>query len=560
LPAEEFKTGHYVYLIEGETVPVVKAKKTDSEFGTVVRHFGYDLTNYTSSIGPKSIYGALQRILFDPIAPIRFENQVHGWNRVIKGSRNALNGAVDQGDETTRGPELDYNVPLFSVSLGDHGTIGVEYWVLKRPTDDKGKARRNPADAFVDSKKPIVLSHNGQNHGELSALLLKRDTDLPYLRNRLIVHVNCDHLTPSTKRLLFASTREQSREGYILSRIQEEVIRLLRADDELARLNEEAREQSLKEEDHMAEQQMRRQVAKLLRIAGAALAEVGGSQTKEKGQGRRVHRGPRVKPEPIALKDPPTYIKIVWDEEREITFYGGQRRYLRVETDANSEYHDANDQRRSRINIAVGGDLKVVGTSPLRGGRMRIGIECSDNVAIDSKGSIRVELYRPGLSTLSDEQGYSIVEQPKPKDENRQSTFPEFKVVPVAGPSEDEWEYVCDNSNDVDIDRHASAAVMNGGVLYIYYSTVFSRFVTEQKRLAQQNAALAKSFIKRYELWLAVHALLVYQENKEADYDDDDRVKEMERQERRRLATIAAMVATQEVKSGVNTEDLDAAA
>jgi hypothetical protein len=107
--------------------------------------------------------------MFDPVSPIRFENQVAGWNRTIKGSRNALNGAVDQGDEVTTGPEIDYNVPMFNVSQGDNGDIGIECWVLARPEAKDGKkAGSKPSRNFVDDAKPIVLTHNGQNQGELS--------------------------------------------------------------------------------------------------------------------------------------------------------------------------------------------------------------------------------------------------------------------------------------------------------------------------------------------------------------------------------------------------------
>ena len=141
LPPDEYKTGLYVYLIQDGKLPVAPTKDGDIEHGTIVRHFGYDLTSYTSSIGPRSLYGALQRVLFDPVAPIWFENQVHGWNRTIKGLRNALNGAVDQGDEFSRGPEIDYHLPMFNVTLGDYGNIGIEYWVLKRPENDKNKTR-----------------------------------------------------------------------------------------------------------------------------------------------------------------------------------------------------------------------------------------------------------------------------------------------------------------------------------------------------------------------------------------------------------------------------------
>ena len=123
------------------------------------------------------------------------------------------------------------------------------------------------------------------------------------------------------------------------STVQQELINLLKADDELRRLNEEAREQSLKDKDEAAEKQMQRQVARLLGIVGDALVEVGGSRakTKERSKDGPVIKesSPRRKPEPITPVEPPTYIKLRGDKDGEITFFAGQRRYLRVETDAN---------------------------------------------------------------------------------------------------------------------------------------------------------------------------------------------------------------------------------
>ena len=563
LPAENFKTGRYVYLVESNIPFVTQAIDEDFEHGTIVRHFGYDLTQYTSPLGPKSLYGILGRILFDPVAAIRLENQVHNYNRTIKGVRNALNGAVDEGDDG-RGPALDHQVPMFSITLGDYGAIGVEYWVLARPEAKKGKTQRaKPSNSFVDARTPIILTHNGQNQGEITGRLIKDKADLPYLQTqgRMICHVNCDRLTPNAKRMLFASTREQSREGALLERINEEIVRLLRADDELVRLNEEAREQSLRESDEVAQQQMRHQVARLLRLTGATLLEAGGTEDSEGGGNEVTPRPPRPKPRPITLSEPPTYIKILWDKDEEVPFYAGQRRYLRIETDANSDYHDPDNPSKDRINILVGDDLKVFTTSPLKGGRMRVGVECTENVVVGAVGSIRIELYRRGFSTLSDERVYAIVEPPKPKERERKGSFPNFRIIPVLGPEDDAWEYICDPEN-TDVSQHASNSVMNQGTLNIYYSEAFPRFANEYRRFEMQNGAMAKSFKTRYEMWLVVHALLAHQELEQTSIDDsvpEDVVEEMMRQERCRHAVISVMVASREMKSS-NTADEDLAA
>jgi hypothetical protein len=549
LPADEFKTGQYVYLVVNGKPLVTKCEPSDFARGTIIKHFGFDLNTYRRSLGSGSVYGVLQRVMFDPVVPIRFENNVHGWNRVIKGVRNALNGAVDSGDDDAKGPDLDHHVPMFYVDLGEYGHVGIEYWVLKRKYDKDGKPII-PSDSFVDSRKPIILSHNGQNQGELSAAIIKKNADLPFLRTRLIAHINCDRLSPHAKRMLFSSTREQAREGYLQERIQQELVAGLVADDTLNLLNAQARDESLHAKDDSAKQQMRKQVAHLLRIHGKAKEDVGGSGAGA-GEGKpTVKRSPRPKPEPINPSDPPTFVKLLWDDESSIPFYSGQRRYLRIETDADGSYHTPDKPETSRINVVVGDDLSKFGTSPLTGGRMRVGVECKSAVALGSKGTIRVELYRPGYPTLSDERPYEVVQQPEPPLKSSSADFPDFEVVAVDGPADSNWQYICQES-DGDAMRHASGVEMSGGTLYIYYSTLFPRYTQERKRFELQNAAMAQSFDSRYATWLAVHSLLMHQDEEEREAKlDEEAAEALEREERCRVATVAALMAAQDVKAG----------
>ncbi len=95
LPPDKYKTGHYVYLTIEKKLPEIKLSIEEFPIGTAIKHFGYDLSNYPSPVGPNSIYGLLNQTLFDPILPIWLDDQVHDYRRVIKGSRNALNGAAD---------------------------------------------------------------------------------------------------------------------------------------------------------------------------------------------------------------------------------------------------------------------------------------------------------------------------------------------------------------------------------------------------------------------------------------------------------------------------------
>jgi hypothetical protein len=563
LPPEEYKTGNYVYLTQNDSVLQLELPVEEFVAGTQIKHFGYDLSSYDSPVGPGSLYGLLNRILFDPVLPVWLDNRIRNYRRIIKGSRNALNGAVDEGDENRRGPELSHHIPMFFVPIADHGNIGIEYWVLQHPTSEN----KVPTAAFVNPGKPIVMTLNGQNHAELSRTLVKKEAALPYLAQRLICHVDCNSLTAQAKRALFASTREEARRGLIYNMIEQEVIRVLKSDDELIRLNNEARERGLHERDEATTQEMRREVARLLRIHGIEVAELVGGEVVEGGRNndRPTHpRPPRPQPQPIDLHEPPTYIRILWDEGEPITFYGDQRRYLRIETDATSSYHDASNAHASRINVIVSsGDVVLRGTTSLNGGRMRAIFECPANSNVSAAGTIRVELARQGLPTLFDQRNFEIVEAPPIRPSSRQVSLPPFKILPVDGPTDTMWATL---DWPEDVNGVASSAVMDNGTLTIYYSKVFPKYLTRREVLERRDPSLAASFVKRYEIWLAVHSFLLYQDQQSSsdttgvtgqhvDSDDSEIAEVRERQERCRIATLAAIFASREVRSQVAVTD-----
>lgn len=555
LPPDEYKTGHYVYLTLERAILAAEIPDNDFPTGTVVRHFGYDLSNYSSPVGPRSVYGLLNQVLFDPVLPIWLDSEVHGYRRVIKGSRNALNGAVDEGDENSRGPTLDHNVPTFYVSLGDLGNVGFEYWVLERPS----QTNKRPSAAFVNPSRPIILTLNGQNHAELNVNIVRKEAELPYLSQRLIVHINCDSLTPSAKRALFASSREDARRGVVLQKIHEELVRILKSDDELARLNNEAREKGMRERDEAAIQEMRREVARLLRLHGINIGQTTGSRAggdQPTPERPTRHGEPRPGPQPIEVHEPPTYIRILWDQDEPIGFFPGQRRYIRIETDADSSYYNPDNPKTSRINIIVQGSVSLKGSAPLRMGRMRAILDVPEGTAVGEKGMLRVELSRPGLTTLWDEREVIVHEAPPARPGRQALSLPPFDTRPV-GPDEERWREL---GWPDDVAAVASSAEMENGTLVIYYSTAYPKYAGLRARYEQKGQGLARSFTIRYEVWLAAHSLLFYRDQEEAaaqhptpEEADSDAMEDRERQERCRMATLAALFAGREVELGATT-------
>jgi hypothetical protein len=562
LPPEDYKTGHYVYLVYNGAVLQTEMPRPDFATGTLVKHFGYDLSSYKSPVGPDSVFGLINTVLFDPIMPVWLENEMQekrAYRRVIKGSRNSLNGAVDEGDESGRGPELSHHLPMFYVSLGDFGRIGIEYWVLKEPD----KENKIPIKAFVNPKKPIILTLHGQNHGELSRSLIVKDADLPYLGQRLICHVKGDTLTRAAQRALIPSNREDARRGIARDLITREIVRALTSDDQLLRLNNEAKDQFRQETDESAKQEMRREVSRILRIYGLNLTEpIGAEAGGQEGKERLAHPSrPRVAAKPIELHEPPSYIRILWDEDKPIAFHPEQRRYMRIETDANSDYHDPNNPMLSRINvITTGKDVSWKGSTPLQEGRMRVILEASSAATLDGRGRVRIELTRPGLPTLSDERNYRIVAKPDTDQAGRAISIPDFSVEPVNGPDDPRWSILAwpDDAGMI-----ASSSQMEDNKLIIYYSTVFPKYANKLSELEKKDIALAHSFTKRYEIWLSVHSLLLYQDQLQTESVDRtpiagvsdeasaDLREQFEREERCRIATLSVLFAAREIQASI---------
>jgi len=549
LPPELYKHGRYVYLTLDDRLFEVDLPLEKFPKGTIAKHFGYDLSSYIGALGPASVYGLLQHALFDPIIPLFLENKIHNYRRVIKGSRNALNGALDESDE--RGPNLAHNVPLYHVELGDFGNIGIEYWAL-----EQSEKERYPSRAYVDHKRPIILTLNGQSHAELTVSLIKNHAELSYLVHRLIIHLDCNNLTHQAKRNLFTSSREDVRKSEVYKLIEDELIKALRTDDQLKILNEEAKNFTLKEKDEEAEKIMRSEVAKILRFYGFPATEALGGQLGEiagtESPAQPVTRTPPHKlTKIIELHDPPIYVKILADPP--IKFYPEQTRYVRIETDAPSTYHNTEDIKKSRVNIILtGGTLHLSGTTPLKGGRMRVILDCSKDAVSDLTGEVSIEISRPGLPTICAKTPYLIVEKPEAHPDKKRISVPPIDWVAVEGPDDPTWSTL---DWPDDIKQVASSSILSHDKLTVYYSKMFPDYSNAYKKFERTNTSFAHSFEIRYRIWLAVHSLLIEQDKKQSE--DIEKFEETEFEERRRIATIASMIANREVRSGQSAPQLE---
>lgn len=545
-PPRGVKLGSYVYLVyDGQVLVTGDIPTVFGTFATRVRHYGYDLDDYNAKLGPASVYGRSQTILFDPVLPFWFRTELHSFGRTIKGSRAALNGARDSEDDESK---LSHSVPLFFSDLGEFGQIGIEYWVLEGQ-------KSAPNRAFVNGTKPIVVSVNGQVHTEWSAKILRKDADLLHIASRMIVHIDCNKLSLDAKNAFFVSNREESRKGLIQNLILNELIGALRSDDQLRVLNDKARSESWKQRDELEEREIRREVAKMLKIFGFSVAEaVGGSGKAEKENTVTTARtGPRAKPDPIPPQDPPTFVSFV--AERPTTLYPGQRRFIRIRTDALSTYHSASDSTKSRFSFLVEGEhLRFVGSTELRDGHMRAILTADIDALAGGVGRFTVELRPPASTTLSDKLDIAIVPTPEPKSKPTTMNIPDIDIQPIGDLGGEEWTNWGwpEDASEVGVDYQYQS---NDDKLTIRYSSLLPRFKNALDGFTAKDSALATSFRKRYEIWLTTIVLIHWQDSQadptslsDADLDDDTK-EGYRRDELRRSAKTAVVYAQREAVS-----------
>src|SRR5688500_16584294 len=107
---------------------------------------------------------------------------------------------------------------------------------------------KRPVSSFLEETKRgrlcCVFLINGQRQHAWDNQFIVRDLELKYLRNRMIVVVDCDGLKPEAIAQLMQGSRHQFSEGKVYFDLEIRFLATLKGDPDLRRLQEEAEEDS----------------------------------------------------------------------------------------------------------------------------------------------------------------------------------------------------------------------------------------------------------------------------------------------------------------------------
>jgi len=417
------KLGWYEYCVGQNNIPLsVTIPIENFKAGTLVRHIGMDLGKFTAKMtGPtSSLWYLAHHYMFDTILPFTISgerlkdlNKGRIENRSVLGNNRRLTRGG--GDEK----HLTQYMRDATLTFRD-GKVTLYYWVLTIEGDKPWDRIKN----YTHASQPIVISFNGQKQGHLLNSIIKQELKLPFLEKYLVVQIECDQLDNESKRQLFSSTRENTRDTSIKKELEKLVIDTLSADDELKRLDKERRDRYLKKDETEALDKLRKRLAS--RINQYIKASGGGSGVKATETGETVKTK---KQPPIPINDPPTFIEITTPNEKEV--YSGKTFSIKFKTDAHPNLFTNPDWFFAIIEPHSFGSY--TGSARVVDGYGIAYFKTRESVEKGQAGIITLELRPPRQKTLSDTLDILSIPFPEDSDSTKagSKSTPNIEIIPV---------------------------------------------------------------------------------------------------------------------------------
>lgn len=421
------KLGWYEYCVGNNNQPLsleYPIEKFDA--GTLVRHIGMDLGKYTAKLtGPtSSLWYLAHHFIFDTILPFTISGQRQKdlnkgkiENRSVLGNNRRLTLGGSAGEEEKNLTQYKRDATL---TFRD-GKVTVYYWVLTIEGDRPWERIKN----YTLPSEPIIITFNGQRQGTLSNAIIKTDLKLPFLEKYMVVQIECDQMDNESKRQLFSSTRENTRDTSIKKELAKLVTDTLEADDELKRLDKERRDRYLKKDETEILDKLRKRLAS--RINAYLKASGGGTGVKATDTGETVKTK---KQPPIPVSDPPTFLEITTSDEREV--YIGRTFSVKFKTDAHPNLFTNPDWFFAVIEPHSFGSY--TGSARVVDGYGIAYFKTRDSVDEGAKATTTLELRPPRQKTISDSVTAiaSVLPENADSKNSGNKNVPNIEIIPVS--------------------------------------------------------------------------------------------------------------------------------
>jgi len=384
--------------------------------GTSVYHYGYYRGGWIKRIaGPEQSnpWGRLGRLLFSYPLPLTIEGK---FARTDSDSgRRTLTGAYFRMSAEPQKLELApaQKSEKLIVDGNTFGSFAVNVFVLK----NKSQVRD-----YVDFRHPVVLTLNGQNHGEMTPTVMTQ-ANLPELSASSVIEVRLDDLEQEALGNIITNSREMPKGTDFSRALQKKLVDLLANDEALQEIERRRQEEKARNSNAELNKEITAFIATIHSDAVAEPLPTGSGGGLGGGGGGGGHRRPE-----IAATDPPQVLEFIASEP--ILVAEGSTYLAKFKSDARPpkySFHGDNPRMFVRLetNGAFATRLSVAGKGDINSrGYGSVSLYCSEHpgARISEKanlGWVVVTLQSTDGRTLEARIGVGVAPRPERKERSR---------------------------------------------------------------------------------------------------------------------------------------------
>lgn len=361
-PRKGWKSSAYTYLKMGGEIPSFEADDlkllpTESsqnpepykkvlEYGTFIKHFDYKAKGYTGKLTGISggLVYRLGWMIDRPPLPFKL---VETRDYPGRTKTNPLAGLYKLDSNIKKNDNIEDDFPAnFSIKVDGEEIIGRIYAFKPK----KAKTYRE--------KEGIIFSVNGQCHGTYNETFFSRKrVGMDYLKDSLLVVLDCSNLSIHTKENLFMNSRDRLRSSDFSKNLERQLEQELKDNYLLRELRDKRRQEKLSEkvdDNKELSQKLGELLEKIPSLSSildlgievpADLGEKEGDKRPRQFEGLKIPTLFRLK----RVKDGEVFCKTIQDKTKSFK--------LQLETDAENEFF-IRSERKGYIEIYLG-DEKI---------------------------------------------------------------------------------------------------------------------------------------------------------------------------------------------------------
>jgi hypothetical protein len=531
---ETYSDGVFEYcVLDDGSIPYIDEKHADGFEGSLIRLIEYDASSFSNILGPGSgsLYTVVDEQMFGSIFPFYLEDHRTERFGSYDGSprRRTKVGSRFRLDKPAK--DVDESREFKTIEVGDLGELSLKYWVLE-DTDSVAQ--------FADKTSPVVFTLHGQRHHAEPKRLLKQ-TNHSFLKDRLIVEVDCEGLTQKGKRI-FSSTRDRASEGSEYRQIRSKVKQSLKHDDKLEELNRKYKQRALSQTSEEEEERAKELLSELLRNPdpgsyGDSRAD-GGQQDGGRGDGGGGDGGR----DPVTPRHKyPTFVEI--DNTADpIEAKQGRTMRVRLKSDVKTEFEQLDrGEFRLELNENLEDVLEYRNETSLEEGWKTYQLEVDGDAEVGTEGEIKAVVEWPD-GYKEDKGDVTIVEPPE--ETGRRATEIEPPEIRRVNKEQEEARSTLGWDDDDSVVEYVSDGDGPGTVFVAMFNSGIQpiRETNDTQNIVEQRD-------RQYAAYISYWEMMRHREVEEQDLDPEE---EYVHREKNRTARMLM----RSISEGMNPEEM----